>query len=299
VPDQEPNPFSLNDRNGEVSFSPPANASEVQPGQHQSVLPPVSVSDTQTVNDPPTLTVSQVKEKWEYVKRRVKTKKDGAIVAALLNDYTVVLIEGSSTQPVVVIKALADFHFKAIQKSEERQKLIEWALKIELGQECRVRLLSPTQSVPLPSITPPSLPRNPENGNGSVPPPPSSSPRNSGGGSATLTMPQVASTLMAPSLERPLSVQPPVSSRSDELLLSATQGPTASVFSSPPPGSVSPLARTESVRENSKATSSSPDGKTRSGETRQAQIEKKAKADPVVQETLRVFKAQVKEIHLK
>jgi DNA polymerase-3 subunit gamma/tau len=294
VSDQEPNPFSLNDGDGEVSFSSPSSADEVQPLQHPPVPPSTPVSDEQFVNDPPTVTVAEVKEKWEYVKRRVRTKKDGAKVSALLNGFTVVSVEGTSTQLIIAIKATAEFHYRTIHKNEEHQKLIEWALKIELGQECHVRLLSSTQSVPLPS-----LPRNPENGNGSAPPPPSSLPRNSGGGSATLTMPQVAPTLMAPSLERPLSVQPPVSSRSDGLLLPATQRPTASVFSSPAPGSVSPLARTGSVRENSKATSSSPDGKTRSGETRQAQVEKKAKADPVVQETLRVFKAQIKEIHLK
>jgi hypothetical protein len=226
----------------------------------------------------------------------VKTKKDGAMVAAVLNGYTVVLIEGTSTQPVLVIKAAADFHYKTIHKSEERQKLIEWALKIELGLDCRVRLLSPTQSVPLPP--PPSLPRNPESGNGAVPPPPPSFPRNSGGGSATLTLP-VAPAQIAPPLELPGSVQPPVPSRLDKMLLPDTQRPIGSARPPQIPGPVSPLARTGSVRENSNVTPSSTEGTTRSAETRQALVEKKAKNDPVVQEVMRMFKAQIKEIHLK
>lgn len=294
-PDQESQPFALNGHRAEAHSSPPTSTSEVQPPQQRPVSPPAPASDEQFVNDSPSFTIAEVKEKWEVVKRRVKTKKDGAMVAAVLNGYAVVSVEGSSTQPVVVIKASADFHYKTIQKSEERQKLIEWALKIELGQECRVRLLPPGQS--LPPSSPPSLPRNPEGGNGPTPPSPPRLPRNSGGSSAALAMPSVTSTQMvAPPLEQPVSVQPPALSRSNELLPPAAQGPTASVL--PPLAPVSPLATTVSMRENS--TAPSPPGRmARSGETRQAQVEKKAKADPVVQETMRVFKAQIKEIHLK
>ncbi len=297
-PAQEANPFALNGCSTPTPSSPSTSASEIQVPRQQPVSAPTPVADEEPINDPPAFTVSQVKEKWEVVKRRVKTKKDGAMVAAVLNGYAVVAVEGTSTQPVVVIKASADFHYKTIQKSEERQKLIEWALKIELGQECRLRLLSPTQPVPPPSMTPPpSPPRNPpDDGDGSIPSRPSS-PRNSGGGSAALATPSSASTQMVASpIERPVSTQSPVSSRSDELLSPALQGPTAAVLPPPPP--VSPLARTVSMRENSTAPLS-PERTGQFGETRQAQVEKKAKADPVVQETMRVFKAQIKEIHLK
>jgi hypothetical protein len=34
-------------------------------------------------------------------------------------------------------------------KEEERYKILEWALTIEFGSECRVRLIPPGQSVPL------------------------------------------------------------------------------------------------------------------------------------------------------
>jgi DNA polymerase III subunit gamma/tau len=278
-----------------VPFSSSPRAEEIKSLQSDPVASSPSVSDGQSADDPPPFTVAQVKEKWEYVKRRVKTKKDGAMVAALLNDYTVVLIEGTSTQPVVVIKALADFHYKAIHKSESKQKLIEWALKIELGQECRIRLVPPSQ--PVPPSPPPPLPRNPEGGNGSAPPSSPSLPRNSGGSSATLTMQPVAPPQVVPPLERSVSFQAPASARPGDLLLSNTQAPPASVLSPPTPAS--PLARMESVRENSHKASSSLEGAARSGETRQAQVEKKAKTDPVVQEVMRMFKAQIKEIHLK
>jgi DNA polymerase-3 subunit gamma/tau len=295
IPDQKSEAPARNGRNAEVSFSLPPSAQEIKSVQSDPGSSSSPVSDGQSTDDPPPFTVAQVKEKWEYVKRRVKTKKDGAMVAALLNDYTVVLIEGSGTQPVVVIQALADFHYKAIHKSESKQKLIEWALKIELGQECRIRLLPPGQ--PVPPSPPPSLPRSQEGGNGSTPPPPPALPRNSGGGSATLTMPPVAPTQVVSPLERPVSIQLPAAALPGDLLLADTQAPAASILSSSAPAS--PLARMESVRENSNRASSPPEGKVRSAETRQTQVEHKAKADPVVQEVMRMFKAQIKEIHLK
>jgi DNA polymerase-3 subunit gamma/tau len=238
-----------------------------------------------------------VREKWEYVKRRVKTKKDGAKIAALLNGYTVVAVEGTAARPVVVIQASAEFHYKIVQKNEEHQKLIEWAMKIELGQECRLRLLAPGQPVPLPSL--PSLPREP-GGNGRKatelpPPPPSSFPRAFEASAATLTM-SVAPAQAAPYVERPVSAQSLAPNLQDE---TDAHGPAAAVRPSQIPGSTSPLARMDSVRENSNAASISSEKLVRSTESRQTQVEKKAKNDPVVQETMRMFKAQIKEIHLK
>jgi hypothetical protein len=79
------------------------------------------------------------------------------------------------------------------------------------------------------------------------------------------------------------------------------QPPSASVRQPQTPGSVSTLARMESVRENSNAASlATPLESTgQSNAGRQEQVEKKAKKDPVVQEVMRMFKAELKDIHLK
>ncbi len=288
--------------------------------QSQPVTPPATTTDAQPAGDPPSLTVADVKEKWELVKRRVKTKKDGAIVAALLNDLPVVLVEGTATQPMLVMRPSAEFHYKAIHKSEERQRLIEWALKIELGQECRIRLLSPGQSVPLPP--PPAIsiqtPRRPDTGRldtnssamavppqreseddghtGSFPP----APRGSVGNAATFHL-SAAPAQASPHLE--LSATAQALAPSPQIGRSQVEiqplSPSAQQLQTP--GSVSILARMESVRENNKATSLvtplESTGQFSAG--RQEQVEKKAKNDPVIQEVMRMFKAEIKDVHLK
>ena len=230
----------------------------------------------------PSLTVARVKEKWELIKRRVKTrsKSDGALVAAVLNDYSVVSIEGTATRPVVVIQANAEFHFKALQKPE-RHKVIVWALGIELGQECELRLLPPGQSVqPIPFPAP--MPPMPANGSSSGATAPGSgeaqlAPRGRSASHRPTTSPQKQEQRAPDSAQKPAS---PVDSSSSAS--SAHQQP--------------PLARTDRVRENNNTASS----QTRdAGETRLASVKKKATGDPVVQEAARIFKAEIKEIHLK
>ncbi len=108
-----------------------------------------------------TLTLEDVKERWENVKRRVKTRKGGAKVAAFLNSngYSVVRVEGTDKLPVVVIMASSAFHYTGLQKKED-QELVEWALKIELGRECSLRLLPPGSAggTMLPPVIPPPTP---------------------------------------------------------------------------------------------------------------------------------------------
>lgn len=299
APDQESRPSAFSAHKMEAAGSMLTGSEDIKSEQSQPAPASSSpVTDEQSIDDLPTISVAQVREKWEYVKRRVKTKKDGAKIAALLNGYTVVLVEGTAARPVVVIQASADFHYKIVQKNEEHQKLIEWALKIELGQECRLRLLAPGQPVPL--TPPPSLLRaSGTNGRGGteLPPPPSSSPRASEVSTATLTMSAPAQA--APHVERPVSIQSVAPDLQDEIVLPEAHRPIAAVRPPQIPGSVTPLARMGGVRENSNATYTSAEKTVRSTESRQEQVEKKAKNDPVVQETMRMFKAQIKEIHLK
>jgi hypothetical protein len=239
----------------------------------------------------PLLTVQDVREKWEYIKRRVRSKsaKDGSLVQALLNDYTVLAIEGTREQPVVVLRAGAEFHFKQLQNNDERRKIIEWALKVELQQECRVKLVSPSHVGP--SMT--------------IPPPSSDGSGGSSLFSSMLAMPRSSAFQERPPAEKPPSARSYPASQSEAVVspsvalapardvqkLAST--PQARSTSSP---SAPPLARTHVVRENT------TEGTIRAEESRvnhQTRVEQHAKGDPVVQEVLRLFKAEIKEIRSK
>jgi hypothetical protein len=247
--------------------------------------------------------VQDVKEKWEYIKRRVRSKsmKDGPLIQALLNDYTILTIEGSQDLPVIVLRAGADFHFKQLQNNEERRKVIEWAMKVELQQECRVKLVPPGHL----------------GSSMAIPPPPK--PSDGGVGSALyssmLAMPRRSafqerplSEKLSPSLSLP-TPQAEALVRSTPILAPAqdmqTVAPTlaqdmplpvsTSARSTPPSPSL-PLARIRTVRENTTGGKMHADV---SHGNYQARIEQQAKGDPVVQEVVRLFKAEIKEIRPK
>ncbi len=237
-------------------------------------------------NNGPILTVAEIKEKWELIKRRVKTRKDGSMIAAVLNDYTIVSVEGTRDLPIIVLKASAKFHYDTLQK-EERRKAIEWALKMELGQECQIRLLPPG------GTGTPGLPVQ-------LPPPPT---RDSGGRAANsgiLTPPQQSAYRERPNPSATPTPQRPPREQDEQ---STT---IASVQNAP---ITPPLAKLHVVRENTTSdTISSVNDTTHTysevideepHETRLEVLEKKAKTDPVVQEVIRMFRANMKEVQPK
>jgi DNA polymerase-3 subunit gamma/tau len=280
-PEQLPDRDGLSSSNDEMEEAIPLD--QVAPAaegtvEEDSATEQAVSHDEEHAQQAPSLTVAQVKEKWELVKRRVKTrsKSDGAIVAAVLNNYTVVSIEGTAAQPIVVIQANAEFHYKALQKPE-RHKVIVWALGIELGQECQVRLLPPGERVqPIPFPTPAPVNQESSNARGA------NAPRSSEAQPA----PHVRSMPQKPAALPQKREQPAPGSK---------QGPASSVDSSSP-ASGSSLARSDRARENNNTASS----QTRdAGETRLASAQKKAESDPVVQETARLFKAEIRKVQLK
>lgn len=91
----------------------------------------------------PTLTIEEVKEHWHYVKRRVKCKKDGAKTAALLEGYTIISVEGTHGPPVIVLQAKADFYYSALCSRADCLTALEWAIRVELKQECKIQLIKP------------------------------------------------------------------------------------------------------------------------------------------------------------
>jgi hypothetical protein len=95
----------------------------------------------------PRLTIAEVKVQWEAVLRRIKSKKDGAKVAAILRGYGIVGVDDRADLPIVILKARFLFHYRTIRDGGHLP-LIEWALKVELKQECRLRLLPPEAPIP-------------------------------------------------------------------------------------------------------------------------------------------------------
>ncbi len=256
--------------------SPAAIPTASIPAEHVEA-PREAVSEQKDSDRALTLSLADVKEKWEYVKRRVKTRKGGARIAAVLNGYAIVRVEAMQGLPVVVLMANAAFHYTALQKQEDHDT-VEWALKIELQQECRVRLLPPGSSV-----------------RSVVIPPPAMSSASSRSANAAMTLPPLQSA----HLERPASPAPPkpAPQKQEPPASSGPSIPTSSANSSPP------LARNDVVRENTSSTMSVNAARTsdssQGGTTRQETVAKKAKGDPVVQEVVRMFKAEIKDIQLK
>ncbi len=108
-------------------------------------------SQAQDNGNRPSLTVQQVRSIWEKVIKRTRQKSSGTL-AAMLRLYMILDVEGTAEQPVVVIQSEKQAHYKYV-KEEERYKVLEWALTIEFGLECRVRLIPPGQSLPLPPVS--------------------------------------------------------------------------------------------------------------------------------------------------
>ncbi len=113
----------------------------------------VRTSQAQDNGDRPGLTVQQVRSAWEKVIKRTRQKSSGTL-AAMLRLCTILDIEGIAEQPVVVIQSEKQAHYKYV-KEEERYKILEWALTLEFGLECHVRLIPPGQSVPPPPVSDP------------------------------------------------------------------------------------------------------------------------------------------------
>src|SRR5260221_1089174 len=101
----------------------------------------------QSDGERPALTVQQVRDAWENVVKRTRQRSPSGTMAAMLRLYKILDVEGTSEQPVVVIQSEKQAHYKFV-KEEDRYKVLEWALSIEFGIPCFVRLVSPGQLLP-------------------------------------------------------------------------------------------------------------------------------------------------------
>jgi DNA polymerase III subunit gamma/tau len=273
-------------------------------------VPTLTVADG--AENVPTLTVADVKEKWELVLRRVKSKKDGAKISALLLGYTIVGIDGTRELPVVVCKAKMDFHYKTLHSNETYYETIRWALAVVLDLKCDIRLLAPNTNYTPPagsrlikgdsaSQIVPATPRV----SASIAPPiqldplppvqqltkpvvvPPSTP-------TIQPVQQPAKSMVVPP-STPPAIQPePQLIQEPEWLqdeFSAASIPVSESFVDQVSSSPT-LARNAVVRENTTETPIV-------SETRLEMIKKHATSNPVVSEVMRIFKAEINDIQPK
>lgn len=303
LPDRDdvPLPDELNEEGPESSASPQSQTTPAVNIAPKESVPPVyqpqamsqqvqspqpSEIGAAAVNDAPTLTIEEVREHWEYIKRRVRSRKDGVKIEAFLKGYAIVGVESTKAIPVVIIQANAIFFYNAFQQNAAHQEAVEWAMKIELKQECKLRLLPPGQSMPPAALIPPSPPRD--------------------SGSSLSTSTIARTQQRSPYREQPASAPeirqvPPKDQVQSIQNVHVTdwpqkQNPRSSAVASVATTEVlhpSPLAITSVMRENTTIVPSAI------GETRQEIAAKKVKSDQVVQEAMRMFKAEIKNIQLK
>ncbi|HEY6285413.1 MAG TPA: hypothetical protein VIX20_07115, partial [Ktedonobacteraceae bacterium] len=154
-------PKTQAETSGHLETHLPQLSPQVQRRQESSsaTVPPVGEKEeirtpqAQGDGNKPSLTVQQVRSVWEQVIKRTRQKSSGTL-AAMLRLCTILDVEDTAEQPVVVIQSEKQAHYKYV-KEEERYKILEWALTIEFGLECLVRLVPPGQSVPLPPVSDP------------------------------------------------------------------------------------------------------------------------------------------------
>ena len=289
IPPQQPAVFHAQEEHSDaltelddLSFTNDGVGVFVQSSETQRSKGETTVSAS-AENNLPALTLSQVKDGWDNIKKRIKQKN--IQTSALLGHYSVVSVESVDGQPVVTIQAANEVFYKHMQQGE-RIKYVEWALEIEFGRKCRVHLLRPDQLVPVDHGAP-SAPAAPqqiahrERPATKQPPTPRNAANVSNGANGEYETPE--------SSERPVQ-------ESGASLLSEVSSEVPSSEIEPP------LARKSVVRENGTTVVLAKE--VQSGQSVQVvpsleEIQQKASVDPVVQKVKEMFKAEIKDIRPK
>ncbi|HZU66202.1 MAG TPA: DNA polymerase III subunit gamma/tau [Ktedonobacteraceae bacterium] len=240
----------------EEDFDVSPGGSARPPVTEQKEVQPVSLSSN---GSKPPLTVEQVSDAWERVRKRTKQKSKSGLMAAYLEHFKVVGIEGTAQQPIVIIQAAKQVHYTFV-KENDRYKDLEWALTMEFGLPCQVRLLPPGHTftaVPVYEPDPPS-----------------------------------ANTMLTSAPPQSAYREPPVSSPPAQIEQAANGIETPDVGLSAVDtvhtnNGDGPVAKNSVVRENTSVFSS------------RESIQQQAERDPVVQEVIKTFSARIVDVFPK
>ncbi|MEO8971810.1 MAG: DNA polymerase III subunit gamma/tau, partial [Ktedonobacteraceae bacterium] len=258
---------------GDEEFSPPGLDVPATSNGSNEEVPSTTMNIAQ-----PALTLTQVLDGWERVKKRVKGKNQAGIkTSAYLNDYSVVAVESSAADVIVVIQATHALHYKYLLESTSAED-VEWALSTEFNQKCRLRLLPPGQTPPHGAA--PAMSR--QSTSGAAPGAPQQSAHRERPAPKQSHPPQNATKTANTVYETPQhSVQESVVPLPSEVPSSEVERP---------------LARKTIVRENSNIVSLAQSVQPVPS---LEEIQRKANIDPVVQKVKEMFKAEIKEIRPK
>jgi DNA polymerase-3 subunit gamma/tau len=237
--------------------TPPGSGPRPPVAEQKKEVQPVSLSSN---GSKPSLTIEQVRDAWEKVRKRTRQKSKSGLMAAYLEHFKVVGIEGTAQQPVVIIQAAKQAHYTFV-KENERYKDLEWALTMEFELSCQVRLLAPGQ--PLPAV--PVYESDPP---------------------STNTMSTIAPRQSA-YLEPPVSSPPVESEQAATSTYMADAGLPLVDTVHTNDGNGPPVAKNGMVRENTIVLSS------------KESIQQEAESDPVVQEVIRTFSARIVDVFPK
>ena len=103
-----------------------------------------AASNEEDERSQPALTLQQLKDAWDTVKKRVRGRNEtGPKTAAFLQDYAIAGVEQGSDAAIVVIQPAHLLHYHYLHENSKYCADVEWALKLEFDVPCRVRLLAP------------------------------------------------------------------------------------------------------------------------------------------------------------
>lgn len=238
------------------------------------------VSSPREESSNPMLTLPQVRDGWDRVKKRVKGRNQmGPKTSAMLNDYAVVAVEQAMEHVVVVIQAAHVLHYNYLLGSTYCED-VEWALSTEFNQQCRLRLSPPGQTPPYGTAS--ALNRQ----------------STSIGGTPPVT-PQQSAHRERPATKPSQTHQTPRNTVYETPQRSAPES-VASHLSEVPLSEVErPLARKNIVRENGNTVALTQSTQTTQPAPSLEEIQHKASVDPVVRKVKEMFKAEIKEIRPK
>jgi DNA polymerase III subunit gamma/tau len=124
----------------EAAIAPlPAVVAAQTPPAQKAEEPPAAPQQVQ-----PSLTIQQVVDAWENVKKRAMQKSPR--LGSYVGMCSVIGVEASNEHTVIVIQTMQKRHFDVL-KAEDRPRDIEWALSMEFSLPCKVRLVPPGQGL--------------------------------------------------------------------------------------------------------------------------------------------------------
>ncbi len=98
-----------------------------------------AAGDEEDERSQPPLTLQQLKNAWDTVKKRVRGRNEtGPKTAAYLQDYSIVGGEQGSDAAIVGIQPVHLLHYHYLHEERKYCADVEWALQLELDVPCRV-----------------------------------------------------------------------------------------------------------------------------------------------------------------